>query len=128
MPFSSPGNFGDGVSVTVTKIVDQTSSDTGPGTIQGQPAVAFTLSFRNGSKAPISVNSVNVTATYGSADTPASPANSSSNVPLSGTVKPAGTASGVYAFAIPKSARAAVTLQLWYAQGKPVVVISGRVS
>lgn len=128
VPFSSAASFGGGVSVKVTKIADQTSSDTGPGTIKGEPAVAFTLSFRNDSGAAISVNTVNVTATYGSSDTPASSANSSSNAPFAGTVKPGGTATGVYAFAIPKNARGDVTLQLWYAQGKPVVVISGTVS
>ena len=127
VPFASTGDFGGGVTVKVTKMADQTSSDSGPGTIKGQPAVAFTLAFTNKSGRTISVNTVNVTATYGSAHTPASPANSSSNTPLSGQVKPGDTATGVYAFAIPKADRDDVSLQLWYAQGQPVVVISGAV-
>ncbi len=126
--FSEPGDFGGGVTVKVVKTADQTSTDTGPGSIQGQAVVAFTLEFTNRSSQPLPVNTVNVTATYGKAQTPASPANASTDTPLSGTIKPGASATGVYAFAIPKSARADVSLQLWYAQGKPVVVFAGTVS
>lgn len=128
VPFSAPGDFGGGVTVKVTKSTDQTSSDTGPGSIKGQAAVAFTLAFTNGSGQVVPVDTVNVTASYGSANTPASPVNASTNSPLSGRIKPGATATGVYAFAIPKDERTDVTLQLWYAQGKPVVVFSGSVS
>lgn len=124
VPLTAVANFGGGVSIKVTQIANQTSSDTGPGTIKGQAAVAFTLQLRNESKTTVSVNTVNVTAGYG-AGTPASPVNLSSNPPFKGQVKPGGMATGVYAFAIPTTDRSHVSLTLWYAQGKPTVVFSG---
>jgi hypothetical protein len=127
VPITSPAAFGGGVSARVTKVADQTQTDQGRGVITGAPAVAFTVQFSNHSNKPVSVNTVNVTATYGNG-TPAVPANVSSNQPLRNDLKPGGTASGVYAFAIPKSDRHKVSLMVWYAQGQPTVVFSGPVA
>lgn len=127
VPINSPAAFGGGVSARVTKVADQKQTDQGPGVVAGAPAVAFTLEFTNNSGKPISVNTVNVTATYGHGS-PAVPANQSSNEPLRNDVKAGGTAKGVYAFVIPKADRARVALAVWYAQGKPTVVFSGAVS
>lgn len=127
VPISAPAAFGGGVSARVTKVADQKQTDQGPGVIAGAPAVAFTLEFTNHSGKPISVNTVNVTATYGHG-APAVPANLSSNRPLRNDIKSGGTATGVYAFVIPRADRAKVSLAVWYAQGKPTVVFSGAVS
>jgi hypothetical protein len=117
--------FGGGVSAQVAQIADQKVSDTGPGNIVGQPAVAFTIEIRNQSKNNVSLSTVNVTATYGSG-TPASPANSASNSAFKGSVKPGGLAKGTYAFAIPTKDRDRVAVSIWYTQGKPTVVFSGK--
>lgn len=127
VPMSSPAAFGGGVSARVTKAVDQKQTDQGPGVIARARAVAFTLRFTNHSGKPISVNTVNVTATYGHGS-PAVPANLSSNEPLHNHIRPGGTATGVYAFVIPKANRGRVSLAVWYAQDKPTVVFSGSVS
>jgi hypothetical protein len=126
VPITAPADFGGGVSVKVTKIADQSVTDTGPGSIKGQPAVAFTIQLSNQSKTTVSVNTVNVTAGYGNGS-PASPVNESTNPPFKGEVKPGSTALGVYAFAIPTTERDKVSISLWYAQGQPTVVFSGPV-
>jgi hypothetical protein len=127
VPIKSPAPFGGGVSARVMKVADQKQTDQGPGVIAGAPSVAFTLKFTNNSGKSISVNTVNVTATYGH-DAPAPPANLSSDRPLHSLIKPGATATGVYAFVIPKANRGKVSLAVWYAQGKPTVVFSGSVS
>lgn len=127
VPIHSTAAFGGGVSARVTRVAEQKQTDQGPGVIAGAPAVAFTLRFANNSEKSISVNTVNVTATYGHSS-PAVPANMSSNQPLRNDIKPGATATGVYAFVIPRADREKVALAVWYAQGKPTVVFSGSVS
>ncbi len=91
----------------------------------GQPVVTFTLQLRNSSSTPISTNTVQVQVTYGAGHVPAVPANHATTTPFSGTLKPGDSATGTYAFAIPTNQQNDVTVAVWYAQGKPTVLLTG---
>jgi hypothetical protein len=100
-------------------------TDKGPGVIVG-PAVTFTIELRNRGDAPVDVNTVQVTATYGTNKTPAVMTNQASTKPFTGTLAAGASERGTYAFAIPTAGQGHVTVTVWYAQGKPTVAFVGN--
>ncbi len=124
----STGNFGDGVTVKITKIAAVKSAGSGPGEIAGAPSVAMTITLANGTSTSIPLDSVAVTATYGSAATPASPSDGSPSAPFTGTVAARQTASGTYVFTIPVDQRGNVTVSMSYTANQPTVLFHGSVA
>jgi hypothetical protein len=127
-PIKATADFGSGVSAHVTKIADEKVTDTGPGIISGVPAAAFTIQLVNDSKATVSLSNVQVTASYGSDETPASEANLSKARGFKGSMAPGATATGTYSFAIPTTDRSNVQVSIWYAPGQPTVLFTGAAS
>jgi hypothetical protein len=123
-PLTASAAFGGGVSAKVSQISNETVTDTGPGIISGVPASAFTIVLTNGSKGAVSLNNVQVTASYG-ADTPASEANLSKGRGFKGSLAAGATATGTYSFAIPTTARNDVQLTIWYTPGQPTLLFTG---
>jgi hypothetical protein len=99
--FSAPASWSDGTSIRVTAAHQQTTTGTGPGQLAGQPQTVFRLELRNGSRAPLDLNSVVVQATYGSPPVQASPLYDEQAVDFGGTADPGAVADAVYSFAIP---------------------------
>lgn len=122
------GNFGDGVTVKITKIEGVKSAGSGPGEIAGAPSVAMTIALVNGTNQPIPLNTVAVTATYGSAQTPASPSSGSPSAPFGGSVAARQTATGTYVFTIPVDQRGNVTVSMSYTANQPTVLFHGSVA
>jgi hypothetical protein len=117
--------FGDGVTVHLTNITYDVVSGTGPGVIVGQPAVTFALQITNSSSTAISLDNVQVDVTYGTDATPGVPANQGDTKPFSGSLATSKSASGTYEFSIPTDQQKNVSLTVWYAQGKPTVLLTG---
>jgi hypothetical protein len=127
VPPQSTGNFGDGVTVKIAKIAAVKSAGSGPGEIAGAPSVAMTITLANGTAQPVSLQSVAVTATYGSAQTPASPSDGSPAAPFTGSVAAHQTATGTYVFTIPVDQRGNVTVSMSYTASQPTVLFHGAV-
>lgn len=125
VPVRSAADFGNKVAVQVVKVVDVTSSGTGPGQISGQPSVALTLQLRNDSATAITVDNAIVNASYAPDSTPASAVDGPPAQPFRGSVPPAGVTSGVYVFALPPEARRQVSISVSYSADQPVVVFTG---
>lgn len=123
-PLTAQVPFGTGVSVRVTRITHGTVTDTGPGALTGRPTVVFHLELANGSPKTVLVNTVQVTASYGNSDTPAVPANGTTE-PFAGSLAAGKSTSGSYAFAVPVAGRERVDLTVSYRQGVPTVLLRG---
>jgi hypothetical protein len=101
-PFGGTVQYPDGVALAVPSITQSVDAQQGPGGMPGKPVTTFALTFRNGSKEPIGLGNVVVTAVYGSDDTRADPVYDGVTIQdFSGTVQPGGTAQARYAFSIP---------------------------
>lgn len=124
-PLTATGRFGTGVAVRVLHIAYGTVTGSGPGVLSGRPTVTFTLAITNGSPAPISIDTVQVNASYGSTATPAVAACCGDAQPFGGSLAAGRTATAAYAFAIPVPQQRDVELSVWYGQGVPTVVLTG---
>jgi hypothetical protein len=123
----SPASYGTGLKARILSIRQGKVTDTGPGALTGKAAVTFTLSLSNDSRSRVDLDTVQVTATFGAAQTPGAPANTSTTRPVTGTLKPGAATKGTYAFALPHANDRQVRVTVWYAQGKPTVAFSGNV-
>ncbi len=121
---TQPASYGDGVVVQVSRVRSIEVKGRGIGEISG-PAVAFTLQLRNSGRTPLPLGNVAVTASHGSADTPASPIESAPARPFPRSAPAGSTVTGTYVFTIPQKQRADVSLQVAYAAGHPVAVLTG---
>ncbi len=98
----APVKYPDGLSVTVDRFAHGVEKGDGPGAFAGREYTAMTLTVRNRSKAPVDLNQVVVTTTYGWPERIAAPVYQDSLAgDFSGTVKPGGSVSATYLFAIP---------------------------
>lgn len=126
VPMTSPAKLPGKVTLAVVRTTSGTVTGAGPGVVNGQAQVAFTLKFTNSSSKPFDVDTVEVNAWYGTTKKPASP-DSTATKPFHGALAPGSSATAVYAFAIPSTARDHVGLSAWYQQGGPTVVFEGPV-
>ncbi|MBE7189881.1 hypothetical protein [Jatrophihabitans endophyticus] len=124
VPLRSSAPFGNGVYARIVSVSHGTVKGQGPGVIAGQAEVVFSLRMTNKSSRAIRLDTVQVTATYGSAATPATASDEQSH-PFSGRLPAGASAAGKYAFAVPRSDQGQVAVAVSYAQGVPVVVLHG---
>ena len=125
VPVSSPATV-DGVTVTLGRVTAFTGAAQVPGELGG-PAVAVPVTLRNGTGAAVSAGDV-VVDLVGADGSPASPFTSGPAKPLSGTVAPGATVSGVYAFTLGQDARTGVSVTVSLRAGTPVALFTGSVA
>lgn len=113
-----------GVSARLSAIEAIQGTGTGPGNVNG-PALRITVSVTNGSSQALSLDSLQVTMTYGAEQTPASPLNDPSQATFGGVLQSGKAAEGRYVFSVPEDARDVVTVTVGYTAGAPFLVFTG---
>ncbi|WP_448625445.1 hypothetical protein [Geodermatophilus sp. URMC 64] len=123
----SPAAVGNGVVATLTGIEAIQGTANGPGNIAG-PAIRVTVHVENGTADPITLAGAAVNMYYGADKTPASPLDDPSQRPFGvDMVDPGESADGVYVFTVPSDARDAVTVEVGYQAGAPLLLFAGPV-
>jgi hypothetical protein len=110
-PFDEPIEYPDGVSLEVTEIEQGEVTDQGPGVVGG-PTTAFEVVFTNGSKKPVDLNQVVVTAVYGDPGRLAHPVYDPQSRDFAGRVAPGEKAKARYVFSIPPAQLGNVTVHV----------------
>lgn len=118
--------FGNGVTLQVTKTQRVKVNGEGPGEVSGE-GVRFTMKITNGSDREIDLNTVTATVAYGSDRKPASPSAVAADVPFNGVLKPGESATGSYVFSVPPAGEKNVEVQVSYSADEPIVVLVGAV-
>jgi hypothetical protein len=107
---SSRVAYADGVTLTVIGIKQGVETGAGPGMFPGRPHTAITLRLENKSSKPIDLSQVVVTTTYGKPARIAAPVyNDESAVDFFGPLRPSGSATATYLFAVPVDQLSRVT-------------------
>lgn len=123
-PINKPGNLGNGVVVEVVGVQSVKGTARGPGQIAG-PALRVTISVKNSTGKPISMDSTVLNLYYGTAKTPASPLSGPGVKELTGSIRTGSTAAGKYVFGVPKNQRAHIQVEFSYTTDAPTVIFSG---
>jgi hypothetical protein len=110
----------DGVKVLVSKVSAVRVEASGPGDIAGD-GIAVHLTVKNSSGKAFDLNGLAVTASYGPGR-PASPGGASTGDPLTGSLKTADSARGVYVFTVPKAQVPSVEVQI-SSNASPIIVV-----
>ena len=106
-------SYPDGVVVRVDAVRNGVEDGHGPGVFDGRAYTAVTLTVINGSAAPVELNEVVVTATYGSPALVAAPVYEDPRAQdFSGVAAPGGSLSATYAFAVPPKDRGSAAVQV----------------
>lgn len=127
VPLDAPASVGNGIVATLPQIEEIEGSAVGPGNIAG-PALRVTVRIQNGTAGPVSVSGVAVNMYYGADRAPASPLEEPSRRPFGGMVAAGASAEGVYVFSVPSDARDAVTVEVGYEAGAPLLLFTGPVA
>jgi hypothetical protein len=94
--------YSDGVKMRVKIAPSRSEKGTGPGAFPGRALTEATISVSNGSERTLDLRQVVVTTTYGEPARIASPVyDEAATADFDSTVKPGGTATAEYGFAIP---------------------------
>lgn len=94
------------------------------GEISG-PAIRVTLRITNGSRKPMDLGYVVVNAYSGNARTPAPPIAAPGGTPMTGTLQPGRSATGVYLFSVGTKRRMDMTIGVDHTPGQPTAVFRG---
>ena len=123
------GNFGDGVTVKITKIEGVKSAGSGPGEIAGAPSVAMTITLVNGTNQTDPAEHGRGHCDLRQRPDAGQPLQTAApSAPASaGTVAARQTAAGTYVFTIPVDQRGNVTVSMSYTANKPTVLFHGSV-
>ncbi len=126
LPVSATADFGTGLTARVTANQKISFSAQLPGEVSG-PAAKVTIQFVNNSAAAISLANVVVNDEDAKA-VPCTAVQSSPNAPVSGSLAPGKSATGVYVFELPTSYVAPLTVSVSYTTAAPVVLFVGDLS
>jgi hypothetical protein len=126
VPLDAPAAVGNGIVATLPSIEAVQGEASGPGNVNG-PALRVTVRITNGTDQDVSLAGVATNLYHGADRTPASPLDDASQQPLAGTVAAGETADGVYVFSVPADDRAAVTVEVGYQAGAPLLLFTGPV-
>jgi hypothetical protein len=126
VPLTAPATFAGGVTATVTSVRAVTATAVGPGEIGG-PAVAVTVSLKNGSAAAVLLGNYFVSLTDSAKQAGISTTGDPAR-PWSGQLAPGQTASGVWVFTVPTANRAPVTITVSDAAGASTLTFTGTVA
>ena len=117
---------GNGVVATLPGIEGIQAQATGPGNIAG-PALRVTVQITNGTNQSVGLDGVAVNLYLGADRAPASPVDDPSMRPFTGALAAGQSATGVYVFTVPADARDAVTVEVGYQAGAPLLEFTGPV-
>jgi hypothetical protein len=117
---------GNGIVATLPRIEAIEGTAVGPGNIAG-PALRVTVRIANGTAEDVPLEGVAVNMYYGADRTPASPLDDPSRRPFGGLVSAGDSAEGIYVFSVPADARDAVTIEVGYQAGAPLLLFTGPV-
>jgi hypothetical protein len=117
----TPAEIAGGVSVSIGKAAAFTATAHGPGEIAGS-AVSVEVRVTNSASAPFDLNTLAVNAAYDG--TPALPNDSDPAKPLSGTLRPGGSATGIYAFSLPREKISRLKVDVSSGQAENVAVFT----
>ena len=112
--------------IDVVDVASVASAGVGPGQVQGEPAVAFTVRWSNTGTSAVPLGTVVVDLSYGSG-TPASPVEGPPSRAVADSVPPGGSVTGVYVFEVPTDQRERVELTVSEGPALPVAVFTGPV-
>lgn len=117
------GDYGNGVTVTLSSIEDVTTSANLPGEISG-PGLKVTVQIVNDSGADIDLGNV-IVDLQDAAGVPALPMSASPAEPFKGSLAAGATASGIYVFTVPTDYSNPANISVSYTTGAPVVLFVG---
>lgn len=120
-----PGDFGNGVKVTLDKVDKITTTAQLPGEIAG-PGVALTFSVENNTDNAVDLNAV-VVDLADSTGTPAIAISAAPAAPFAGSVAAGARAAGVYVFTLSQGFADPAVISVTYSAQAPVVAFSGAV-
>lgn len=123
---TAPGDFGDGVTVTLASVEQITTTAELPGEIAG-PGAAVSVRIVNTGTDAIDLGSV-VVDLQDAAGTPALPMTTSPAAPFGGSLAAGDTASGVYVFTLPTGYVGPATISVSYTVDAPIVVFTGDIA
>lgn len=126
VPLDSPAAVGNGIVATLPEIESIEGTAVGPGNIAG-PALRVTVRIENGTGQAVSLDGVAVNMYLGADRSPASPLDDPSRSPFGGMLDAGGSADGVYVFSVPTDQRDAVTIEVGYQAGAPLLLFTGPV-
>lgn len=115
-----------GIQVALTSFESVTGEVVVPGEVQAA-AVRVTVQITNTGQAPLDLNLVVVSAYMGEQRDPAETYQQPGGMPVSGSLDPGATASGVYLFRIPDDRRSDVTFVVDYRGDEPALTWRGAV-
>lgn len=116
----------DGISVDLTKFESVTGEVVGPGDVEAA-AVRVTIDITNTGDDPLNLDLVVMNAYMGAQRDPAETYEKPGGQPVSGSLAPGKTATGVYLFRIPEDRRDDVTFVVDYHAGMPAITWRGQV-
>lgn len=116
----------DGISAALVKFESVTGEVTGSGDVAAA-AVRVTVDITNTGSSALDLNLVVMNAYMGAERDPAETYEQPGGQPVSGSLEPGATATGVYLFRIPEDRRDDVTFVLDYRAGQPAITFRGQV-
>lgn len=121
--------YPDGVSLEIVKVAKGVEQGHGPGDMAGREYVRFTVRLSNGSAKAINLNQVVVTLFYGASRQLAAPvyAFEVDSHDFGGTVEPGASTEAAYAFAIPATELADVTMAIDFDGTHSLATYRGKV-
>ncbi|MEW1957296.1 hypothetical protein [Kineococcus sp. NPDC059986] len=121
VPPTAEASFGEGLSVRVTRRETREVTATDPGEVSG-PGVVLTLSFHNGSAAPVDLDGVRISA-YDAAGTPAPSFEGDPARPPSGILPPGADAEATAVFSMDPVDVASMSLEITSTSSTDVIVL-----
>lgn len=116
----------DGIEARLVQFESVTGEVVGPGDVAAA-AVRVTVDIVNTGAAPLDLNLVVMNAYMGEQRDPAETYEQPGGQPVSGSLAPGDTATGVYLFRIPEDRRGDVTFVVDYLAGQPAITWRGQV-
>lgn len=116
----------EGIGAELVKFESVTGEVTGPGDVAAA-AVRVTIDYTNTGTAPLDLNLIVVNGYMGAQRDPAETYEHPGGSPVSGSLEPGKTATGVYLFRIPEDRRDDVTFVVDYHAGMPAITFRGPV-
>ena len=102
VPYSSPAEYSDGLTLEVVGTRQWIVTETGAGALTGKPATSFRLKLVNGTGKKVDLNNVVVSVAYGSGNETAQPVYSDPELfDFNGVLAPGKSTRAIYAFSIP---------------------------
>lgn len=122
LPPLSTATIGPGITANIKGVKSLTGVARGIGEVGG-PAVALTLEVNNGTEALLDLSTVGFTVSD-AAGVPSGALTGAPSAPLSGSLEPGKSATGVYVFTVPTGHKNPMQISISYGAGSPIALIT----